>query len=188
MLLRNPRDREQFSKRVCDRPLAVGKTTRLFAHAAACAFLNSGRRCSKLFDCNDDGVKGHNQCGVPMRTVAVITIAVGVLSGLLVAQEKKPVPKDSVRVFVPGCTKGFIFTAGRRTEDEPGSVDIPQGMHLRMNGPKKMMAEIKAHEGSMIEITGLMRKGQYKPDGVRIGGVRITPGRAPTDGSLPGDP
>ena len=52
-----------------------------------------------------------------------------------------------------------------------------------------MMAEIKAREGSMIEITGLMRKSQYKPDGVRIGGgVRITPGRAPTDGSLPGNP
>jgi hypothetical protein len=124
-----------------------------------------------------------------MRTTAVITVAVAVLSGPLVAQENKPVPKDSVRVFIPGCTKGFIFTAGRRTEDEPGSLAIPEGMHLRMNGPKKMMAEIKAHEGSMIEITGLMKKGQYKPDGVGIGGgVRITPGPAPTGGSLSGNP
>ncbi len=124
-----------------------------------------------------------------MRTVAVITIAVGVLSGLLVAQEKKPVPKDSVRVFVPGCTKGFIFTAGRRTEDEPGSLVIPEGMHLRMNGPKKMMAEIKAQEGSMIEITGLMKKGQYKPGGVGIGGgVRIEPGPVSAGGSLSGSP
>lgn len=124
-----------------------------------------------------------------MRTAAVITIAVAVLSGPLVAQENKPVPKDSVRVFVPGCTKGFIFTAGRRTEDEPGSLAIPEGMHLRMNGPKKMMAEIKAHEGSMIEITGLMKKGQYKPGGVGIGGgVRIAPGPASTGGSLSGSP
>jgi len=124
-----------------------------------------------------------------MRTSAVITVAVGVLSGLLVAQENKPVPKDSVRVFVPGCTKGFIFTAGRRTQDEPGSVDIPEGMHLRMNGPKDVMTEIKAHEGSMIEITGLMKKGQYKPDGVGIGGgVRIAPGPASPGGSLSGNP
>ena len=124
-----------------------------------------------------------------MRTTVGIAVAVALLSGPLVAQENKPVPKDSVRVFIPGCTKGFIFTAGRRTQDQPGSVDIPDGMHLRMNGPKKIMAEIKAHEGSMIEITGLMRKGQYKQDGVRIGGgVRITPGRTPTDGSLPGNP
>ena len=123
-----------------------------------------------------------------MRTAVVITAAVALLSGPLGAQENKPVPKDSVRVFIPGCTKGFVFTAGRRTQDQPGSVDIPEGMHLRMNGPKKMMAEIKAREGSMIEIAGLMRKGQYKPDGVRIGGVRISPGRAPSDGSLPGNP
>jgi len=46
-----------------------------------------------------------------------------------------------------------------------------------MNGPKKLMAEIKAHEGSMIGITGLMKKGQYMPGGVNVGGgVRISPG------------
>jgi hypothetical protein len=105
------------------------------------------------------------------------------------AQEKKPVPKDSVRVFIPGCTKGLIFTAGRHTQDEPGSVDIPEGMHVRMNGPKKMMAEIKAHEGSMIEIAGLMKKGQYTPGGVGIGGgVRIAPGPSPTGGSVSNNP
>ena len=94
-------------------------------------------------------------------------------------------PKDSVRVSIPGCTKGYIFTAGRRTQDEPGSVNVPEGMHFRMNGPKKMMAEIKAHEGSMIEVTGVTKKGQYKPDGVGIGGgVRVAPGPGFTGGSL----
>ena len=123
-----------------------------------------------------------------MRTTAVIIVAVAVLSGPLVAQENKPVPKDSVRVFIPGCSNGFIFTAGRRTQDQPGSAEIPEGMHLRMNGPKKVMAEIKAHEGSMIEITGLMRKGQYKAGGVGIGGgVQISPGPAPGNSSLPGN-
>jgi hypothetical protein len=112
-----------------------------------------------------------------VTSTAVVTLAVVLLSGPLAAQEAKPVPKDSERVFVPGCTKGFIFTAGHRTEDQPGSVDIPEGMHLRMNGPKKVMAEIKAHEGSMILLTGLMKKGQFKPDGIGIGGgVRIAPG------------
>jgi hypothetical protein len=102
-----------------------------------------------------------------------------------VAQEKKPVPKDSVRVSIPGCTKGMIFTAAPRTQDEPGSVDIPPGMHLRMNGPKQLMTEIKGHEGEVIEIIGLMKKGQSKPDGVGIGGgVRVGPGSAPGAGSL----
>ena len=122
-------------------------------------------------------------------TLAVLTVAVAVLSAPPAAQEEKPVPKDSVRVLIPGCSKGFIFTAAYRSADRPGSVDIPEGMHLRMNGPKKMMAEIKAHEGSMIEITGLMKRGQYKPDGVGIGGgVRIAPGPAGAGGTLPGSP
>ena len=119
----------------------------------------------------------------------VIAVAVAVLSGQLVAQEEKPVPKDSVRVTIPGCTKGYIFTAGRRTPDQPGSVDIPEGLHMRMSGPKKVIAAIKAHEGSMVEITGLVKRGQYNPGGVGIGGgVRITPGPAPTGGSVSANP
>jgi len=117
-----------------------------------------------------------------MRTTVII-VAVAVSSASLGAQETKPVPKDSVRVSIPGCTKGYVFTAGRRTVDQPGSVDVPEGMHVRMNGPKKLMADIKAHEGSMIEITGIMKKGQYGPDGVNIGGgVRVSPGPAPGGG------
>jgi hypothetical protein len=99
------------------------------------------------------------------------------------AQETKPVPKDSVRVLVRGCTKGYVFTAGPRLESEPTTADIREGMHLRMNGPKKVMAEIKAHEGSMVELVGLMKKGQYL-DGVNIGGgVHIS--GAPAGGGLP---
>ena len=117
-----------------------------------------------------------------MRTISVIA-AVAILSGRPVAQERKPVPKDSVRVSIPGCTKGYVFTAGRRTVDEPGSVSVPEGTHFRMNGPKKLMAEIKAHEGSMIELTGLTMKGQYLPGGTPIGGgVRVSPG--PSGGGL----
>jgi hypothetical protein len=117
--------------------------------------------------------------------LAIIVIAVTALSAQLAGQERKPVPKDSVRVSIPGCTKGYIFTAGRRTVDEPGSVSVPEGMHFRMNGPKKMIAEIKAQEGSMIEITGITKRGQYMPDGVGVGGgVRIGPGPGPTSGGL----
>jgi hypothetical protein len=126
---------------------------------------------------------------IVMKRAAAIAVAVAVLSGPLAAQESKPVPKDSVRVFVPGCTKGLIFTAGPRTEDQPNRSDIPPGMHLRMSGPKKIMEEIKAHESSMIEITGLIKKGQYGPDGVGIGnGVRLTPGPSSPGGSVVGNP
>jgi hypothetical protein len=125
-----------------------------------------------------------------MRKSFALAVAGAVsLSALLVAQEeKKPVPKDSVRVSIPGCSKGYVFTAARRTTEEAGSADIPEGMHLRMNGPKKLMNEIKSHEGALIQITGLMKRSQYQP-GVGIGGgVRIMPGASPGSGSMSSTP
>jgi hypothetical protein len=112
----------------------------------------------------------------PMKTCAgAIAIAIA-LTTAIAGQERKPVPKDSVRVAIPGCTKGYVFTAGPRTLEEPGNFEIREGMHLRMNGPKQLLNDIKAHEGSMIELTGLMKKGQFN-DGVEIGrGIRISPG------------
>jgi hypothetical protein len=113
-----------------------------------------------------------------MKLSAAVAVAVALLSIAVSAQETRKVPKDSVRVAIPGCTKGYVFTAGPRTVDEPGAFEIREGMHLRMNGPKKLIEDIKAHEGSMIVITGLMKKGQYA-DGVNIGGgVRVSPGSA----------
>ena len=118
-----------------------------------------------------------------MRTTAIFTLAIGLLTAPLTAQETKKVPKDSARVSIAGCTKGYIFTAGSRSVEHPGSVDVPEGTHIRMNGPKSLIADIKAHEGSAIEITGIMKKGQYGPDGVAIGGgVRVGPGPAPNGG------
>ena len=94
--------------------------------------------------------------------------------GPTVAQEQKAVPKDSVRLRVPGCAKGYSFTAGRPSEDQPGGTAVPEGTHLRMNGPRKIMAEIKGNEGSRIEITGLVKKGQAAQPGIGIGGgVRV---------------
>jgi hypothetical protein len=114
---------------------------------------------------------------------AVVSFSAVVACSVLSAQERKPVPKDSVRVAIPGCSKGYVFTAGPRTVEEPGNFEIREGMHLRMNGPKKVLNEIKAHEGSMIEITGLMKKGQYN-DGIDLGhGVRIGPGPSGAGGA-----
>ena len=120
-----------------------------------------------------------------MRTMrlAAVAAALALLGGTLGAQEQKKVPKDSVRVAIPGCTKGYMFTVGKRTVEEPGSVNVPEGTHFRMNGPKKLINEIKAHEGSMIVLTGITLKGQYLPGGTPLGGgVRVSPG--PSGGGL----
>ena len=124
-----------------------------------------------------------------MRTITLVLAAAAMLSGAVSAQEQKPVPKDSMRVAIPGCTKGYIFTAGRRTVDEPGSVSVPEGTHFRMNAPKKMIGELKAEEGTMIEITGVTKKGQFLPGGVGVGGgVRIGPGPRMGGGTPGGSP
>ena len=120
-----------------------------------------------------------------MKLTMVIAATTLVLSVSLAAQEKK-IPKDSFRVTVPGCTKGMVFTAGPRTEDQPGRLDVPEGIHLRMNGAKKLIAEIRAHEGQMIQVTGLMKKGQYNQQGIAIGGgVRVIPGTGGPVGNRP---
>jgi hypothetical protein len=121
-----------------------------------------------------------------MRILLGLSAAVA-LSTLLAAQETKPVPKNSARVSIPGCARNYIFTVGPRTADEAGSsLEVPEGMHIRMNGPKKLISEIKAHQGSMIVITGIMKQGQFKPDGVGIApGVRIGPSGGPGSVTLP---
>jgi hypothetical protein len=124
-----------------------------------------------------------------MRRVILVSLLVAAPGAWLCAQETKPVPKNEVRVSIPGCAKGAVFTVGRRTADEPGSIDVAEGVHMHMNGPKKMMSDIKAHQAGMIEITGTVRRDQLDPGGVSLGkGIRISPGTPPTAGSMSGVP
>lgn len=134
--------------------------------------------------------------GIPVRIFAlpvVFALATVAATALIAAQEQepKPVPKNSVRVAIPGCSNGVQFLAGRPAEDQPGGSAVPEGTRLRMNGPKPLMAEIKGHEGSRIEITGLIKKGQELGGGVQIGrGVRVGGGgsgpSAPLGGGIGG--
>jgi len=111
---------------------------------------------------------------VSLGLASLLVAPMAVLSGGAAAQELKPVPRDSIRVAIPGCTRGVLLVAGTPAEDRPAGSAVPEGTRLRMNGPKKLMAEIKGHEGSRIEITGLIKRGQVRGDGVPIGGgVRV---------------
>ena len=38
-----------------------------------------------------------------------MALAVGLVAGTA-AQQEKPVPKDSMRISIPGCAKGVMFT------------------------------------------------------------------------------
>jgi len=114
-----------------------------------------------------------------MRSL-LLAAAVVVSSGWAVAQEK-PVPRDSTRLSVPGCAYDRLFIVDVSPEHEMPRTDLKPGRRLRLSGPKKLLEEIKARKGDMVELTGLIRNSDLIEQGVGLAGgrVRIMPGRSP---------
>jgi len=110
-----------------------------------------------------------------MRPTLLVLALLAAWSNLPSAQER-PVPKDSTRLSISGCARGRVFTVGRDPEHEILMV-IELGTKVRLEGDKKVLADIKAHEGSMVEITGLMKQSEVVQPGVGFAGgkVRVTP-------------
>jgi len=99
------------------------------------------------------------------------------------------VPKDSTRLSISGCARGRVFTVGRDPEHETSFV-MELGTKVRLEGDKKVLAEVKKHEGSMVEITGLMKQSDVVQPGVGLAGgrVRVTPVMPSPNGRVPVDP
>jgi hypothetical protein len=119
---------------------------------------------------------------------AAVVLATG---GLLHAQERE-VPKDSTRITIPGCAKGRTFIVAAPAQHEPGRTNVAPGRRFRLSGPKKLFEEIKVREGTMIQVTGLVRTSQlYEPQGINLGGgIRVGggPPRDPTTADPRRDP
>lgn len=127
--------------------------------------------------------------GDAMSRTTLVGLLIALSASWVLAQETKPVPKDSLRISIPGCAKNAVFTTGKRTVDEPGTLDVAEGVHMHMNGSKKVMADIKAHQATMIEITGIVRRSDLDPGGISLGkGVTIKPGPAPSGSTMGGVP
>jgi hypothetical protein len=109
-----------------------------------------------------------------MRALLAFAAAAGVAMSAAAQQPQpeKPVPKDSIRITIPGCSKGTAFTVTESPEHESRSSVAP-GRRFRLAGKKDVLADIKKAEGQMIEITGIIKKGQQDPTGGR---VKMTPG------------
>ena len=73
------------------------------------------------------------------------------------------------------------FISASSAEHEAIRSGIAEGRRFRLSGPEKILDEIKARKGRMIEVTGLVRKSQVEdPGGIKIAGGRIRiGGRAP---------
>jgi hypothetical protein len=101
--------------------------------------------------------------------------------------EPKPIPKDSVEIAARGCLTGRVFTAiarGEEAEVERGP-DV-SGRTFRVTAPKEVMKQVKAHNGHLVDVAGLVRTAALADNapGKRIGNTRIIIGTPP--GSGPG--
>ena len=112
------------------------------------------------------------------------TSALIVASLALAAAQEVEVPKDSALVSINGCAKNGNFIVGERREDQPGTLEIAPGRRFRLNGPKKLLDDIKARQRTIIQVTGLIRKS----DLANQQGVGIFGGRVRIGGAVPRDP
>jgi len=101
----------------------------------------------------------------------ILVLAI-IFSIALAAQERK-VPKDSTRVSIPGCSKGSAFVVTRSPEAERTSTEIATGRRFRLAGSKDVLNEIKKREGTIIEVTGIVKNSDIKEGGIRLGGGRV---------------
>ena len=119
-----------------------------------------------------------------------VALACLLSSAAVLAQDTKPIPKDSVEVTARGCLKGRVFTGTGQPEGE-GVVRGPDvtGRHFRVSGPREVMNVVKQNDGHLVEIVGIVRKAALDDQGAgfKVGGARVvvSPGSDPTRMNAP---
>src|SRR5687767_13179995 len=102
-----------------------------------------------------------------MRVLIALAAA---LATVAVAAQEKPLPKNEVRVQIPGCACNRTFLSGSAPAGEPvGS--IAAGRRFKMSASKELLASINRQAPSMIEITGRVRRADLDDTrGIPLGG------------------
>jgi len=114
-----------------------------------------------------------------MKYVVPTLILVAVV-GVSAQETEKKVPKDSTRISIPGCSRGSAFVVTASPEAERTSTEIATGRRFRLTGQRSLLNEIKAHEGTIIEVTGIIKKSDLNgPGGISLGGGRVRIGGGP---------
>jgi hypothetical protein len=110
-----------------------------------------------------------------------LAAALATSGALLLAQDERPVPSDSSRITVEGCTRGRTLIVMEREGHEIRSREVAPGRRFRLSGPKHVLSEIEKREGSMVQVTGLVRKA----DLTGTGGITGAGGRVRIGGGAP---
>ncbi|MGH9347314.1 MAG: hypothetical protein ACRD26_08615 [Vicinamibacterales bacterium] len=118
-----------------------------------------------------------------MKAFVALTLAAAAVAA---AAQEREVPKDSVRLSIPGCVEGRRFIVMRRDRPEPVDAQVQPGRRFRLNGQKKILQEMQAQKATMVEVTGLIRKSQVTEPGIGMAGGRVRirggPPQAPLGG------
>jgi len=114
--------------------------------------------------------------------LAAVVVAFGTLGAA--AQEQAKVPKDSARIAIPGCARDRVFIVAEAPNHEPVGTRLEPGRRFRLSGKREVLDAIKAREGTMVEVTGLVRKADLEGSG----GVRLFGGRVRIGGAQPQAP
>jgi hypothetical protein len=124
-----------------------------------------------------------------MFTVVLMLVSWLASASPVQEQERPTVPKDSVKVVVNGCLKGRVLrTSEVRPVDAESGPDVRYLRTFRIAAKKDVMSSVKAQDGHVVEITGLLKKADLQPRGLRVGRVVIgggTPMADPTRRGLP---
>ena len=107
-----------------------------------------------------------------------------VSTALVTAQEQAKVPKDSARIAIPGCARDRVFIVADAPNHEPVGTRLEPGRRFRLAGKRELLDAIKLREGTMVEVTGLVRKADIEGSG----GVRLFGGRVRIGGAQPQAP
>jgi hypothetical protein len=119
-------------------------------------------------------------------TLLIALLAAAPVAGPAAGQEK-PVPKNEVRVQIPGCAYKRTFISSEAPAGELVGV-IKEGRRFKMSASKELLADINKQTPSMIEITGRIRRADLDDTrGIPVGGgVRIGGGRPVASGGAIG--
>lgn len=109
-----------------------------------------------------------------------LVVALLALAAVIATAQERPVPSDSSRVTIAGCARDRAFIVDRPQGRETRASDIQPGRRFRLSGRRELLDDIHRREGTMVEITGLVRKSDLAgPGGVRLFGGRVRIGGAP---------
>ncbi len=109
-------------------------------------------------------------------------LALALFSGAVLAgqeQEQAKVPRDSSRIAIPGCARDRVFIVADTPNHEPVGTRLEPGRRFRLAGKKDVLEAIRLREGTMVEVTGLVRKSDLEGgSGVKLFGGRVRIGGA----------